>query len=103
MGKYAFRTGRVWCESCRVQRRRFIKYDNGLVCEAWQGDFDEWDNPTDNGELFMPGVRTCGHRDCVNPDHIQGWVVQPKKSGRPAKVVDPDEVFIQELMKGKRG
>lgn len=48
-----------------------IRYGKGEVCLAWRGDFDENDNPVHNGKLFMPGVRSCGHRDCINPDHIQ--------------------------------
>ncbi len=48
-----------------------IRYGKGEVCLAWRGDFDEADNPIHNGKLFMPGVRNCGHRDCINPEHIK--------------------------------
>ena len=102
MQKYAARTGKLWCESCRAPRRRFIKYDTGQVCEAWQGDFDEWDNPVLDGELFLPGIRMCNHRDCVNVEHIQGAVAPPeRKRGRPAKPVDEDALFMKQLLKGK--
>jgi hypothetical protein len=37
----------------------------------WRGDFDLEDNPMVNGGLLLPGVRLCGHRDCVNPHHIE--------------------------------
>jgi hypothetical protein len=53
MQKYFIRTGKLFCSSCRAPRRRFIKYADGSVCEAWQGEFDEWENPTLNGELSV--------------------------------------------------
>jgi hypothetical protein len=24
----------------------------------------------ENGKLYLPGVRTCNHSDCVNPKHV---------------------------------
>jgi hypothetical protein len=48
-----------------------IRYSKNDVCLAWRGDFDENDNPMHDGKLFMPGVRECGHRDCINPEHIK--------------------------------
>lgn len=68
------------------------------MCEAWQGDFDEWENPIKDGELFMPGLRTCNHRDCVSVDHVVGAVVVPAKRGRPAKPVDPDAATVKALI-----
>jgi hypothetical protein len=38
---------------------------------AWRGDFDRDDNPVHNGKIFMAGERRCGHRDCINPEHIE--------------------------------
>lgn len=44
-----------------------------MSCISHQGRYDDNDNPlTDSGELFMPGVRSCGHRDCVNKNHLAG-------------------------------
>ena len=47
-----------------------IKYD-GKVCRPWRGEVDEDFNPIDrNLKLYLPGIRVCGHKDCVNKDHI---------------------------------
>ena len=98
MQKYALRTGRNWCESCRAPRRRFIKYVDGSVCEAWQGDFDELENPVRDGLLVLPGTRTCGHTDCVAVNHVVGAVAKPVKRGRPAKPVDPDAATVKAII-----
>jgi hypothetical protein len=103
MQKYATRTGKVWCESCRTPSRRFIKYADGSVCEAWNGDFDEWDNPMKDGQLYLPGERLCNHRDCVSVDHVQGAVSKPeRKRGRPAKEIDPDVATVKAILEGRR-
>ena len=103
MQKYAARTNKVWCESCRTPRRRFVKYDNGLVCEAWFGEFDATDNPLKDGKLYLPGERICHHSDCVNLDHIVGAVAKPeRKRGRPAKPVDEDIAVVKAILKGRR-
>jgi hypothetical protein len=74
-----------------------------VVCEAWQGDFDDNDNPLLNGLLFMPGTRTCGHRDCINVAHVEGALPPPeRKRGRPAKPIDEDVLFMNELLKRRR-
>jgi len=32
----------------------------------------DWVTPIDeDGAEVMPGKRTCGHKDCVNPDHVE--------------------------------
>jgi hypothetical protein len=58
------------CSDCRVQHLYEIRY-NDIVCRPWRGEVDEDLNPID-GKLrpYLPGVRTCGHRDCVNKEHI---------------------------------
>lgn len=46
-------------------------------CQPHRGFLDDWDNPlTDTGELYLPGNRFCNHRDCVNPEHIEGLTDQ---------------------------
>jgi hypothetical protein len=40
-------------------------------CVPWRGDFDRDDNPIHHGILFLPGKRLCGHRDCVNANHVE--------------------------------
>lgn len=67
------------CSSCRLvlsepnQDGRIRYYDeNGVVviCKTWLGDYDRFDRPMRDGELYKPGVRTCGHSDCVVDGHI---------------------------------
>jgi len=58
------------CSDCRTQHLYEIKYE-GIVCRPWRGEVDEDLNPIDGQlRLYLPGVRTCGHRDCVNKEHI---------------------------------
>ena len=58
------------CSDCRNGMANEIKYD-GKVCRPWRGEVDEDLNPIDrNLKLYLPGIRVCGHKDCVNKDHI---------------------------------
>ena len=58
------------CFDCRANPAYEIKY-NGTICRPWRGEVDEFMNPIDkNLKPYLPGIRTCGHRDCVNKQHI---------------------------------
>ena len=57
------------CVSCRAKPATAIQYGK-LRCLPWSGEFDDWDNPVDGFGFVLPGVRICGHKDCVNPKHI---------------------------------
>lgn len=57
------------CRGCRVKVEHVIRYSD-KTCLAWRGDFDRDDNPIHNGQKFMAGNRSCGHKDCINPEHI---------------------------------
>ena len=59
------------CGDCRARPVKSISYGFGRSCRPWGGEFDEWDNPLLLGVLFLPGVRSCGHRDCVEVSHIE--------------------------------
>lgn len=59
-----------YCSSCIAKPTERITY-SGAYCIAWHGQFDEQDNPVKNNQLYRPGVRTCGHRDCVRVSHIE--------------------------------
>jgi hypothetical protein len=64
------------CADCRNGQANEIKY-NGTVCRPWRGEVDEDFNPIDrNLKPYLPGLRTCGHKDCVNKEHI---VSQPRE------------------------
>ena len=60
------------CVNCRAKKQTIIQY--GLLrCIPHEGQVDSDLNPiTDEGELFLPGVRVCGHKDCVTVTHIVG-------------------------------
>lgn len=63
------RSGFMLCDSCRVRPALSIRYGSAR-CLPWRGDFSLLDEPLLRGVLFLPGVRLCGHRDCVNPNHV---------------------------------
>jgi len=67
--RYWYRTQIKICASCRAQKASKIVTQTG-TCIPWHGDFDDNDNPMQNGRYYMPGIRTCNHRDCVAADHI---------------------------------
>lgn len=44
-----------------------------MDCTPYTGELDDlWRPITETGELYLPGNRLCGHKDCINPDHIEG-------------------------------
>jgi hypothetical protein len=59
------------CPDCRISKPQYqIKYD-GDICQPWRGRVDEDLNPIDEKlRLYLPGVRSCGHKDCVNRQHV---------------------------------
>lgn len=55
-----------------------------IECLAWNGDLDDDWNPIDeNGELFRPGERICGAKDCIDIHHV----ITPKKSATDYKLL----------------
>jgi hypothetical protein len=62
------------CRSCRATKQKIID-TGGLRCQPWQGDYSKEDlvSPMLNGNLYLPGHRVCGKRDCININHIQGY------------------------------
>jgi len=55
------------CPSCRT--RKATKIDE---CIPWQGDFArDFITPIFEGRPVLEGIRSCGHSDCVNPEHIK--------------------------------
>jgi hypothetical protein len=59
----------IYCRSCRAHESA-IDYGHDDPCIPWRGGFDENDNPIKAGQLYLPGVRICNHRDCVQDSHI---------------------------------
>ena len=49
-----------------------------IQCYPHKGEVNELWQPLDElGELFRPGVRLCGYKDCVNTAHIAKPAVTP--------------------------
>ena len=40
------------------------------LTETFKAANDDLEPIDDAGELVLPGVRICGHKDCVNPKHV---------------------------------
>lgn len=59
------------CSDCKAKPVLKVKYGNDY-CEPWHGHYDLEDRPIKDGELYRPGVRKCGHSDCIRPSHIIG-------------------------------
>jgi hypothetical protein len=58
------------CKDCGMKPQNEIK-QNKTICRPWRGEVDQELNPIDErGNLFAPGLRTCGYKDCVNRSHI---------------------------------
>jgi len=67
-----------WCRDCRDDRteiRRDYKWTHPVLgrisCWLWIFEInDDWHPIDDNGELYRPGKRLCGLKDCVRQAHI---------------------------------
>lgn len=66
-----------------------------IFCYPHQGEVDDLFRPLDEaGNLFRPGERVCGHKDCINVKHIEtpkAPELLPTRERRT--VVDDDELF----------
>jgi hypothetical protein len=62
------------CASCRAQRVQTVHTDSGK-CIPWSGHYaaDEITPVDDDGSPVLPGVRSCGHTDCVYVGHVIGY------------------------------
>ena len=44
-----------------------------IICYPYIGELDDlWRPIDDSGQLFLPGERLCGLKDCVNRNHVMG-------------------------------
>lgn len=58
------------CVSCRAKPASVIQY-GGEKCIPWGGEFADDDvTPMLNNEPYLPGERSCGHKDCVATNHV---------------------------------
>ncbi len=61
----------VLCAGCRARSVATVHRAKTGKCLPWRGLYLNEVTPIrDDGALMMPGVRTCGHTDCVNAAHI---------------------------------
>lgn len=74
----------IFCRECRKKEERSIDYGMAEPCIPWNGDFDEDDNPMRYGLAYLPGQRSCNHKDCVQKAHI-------------VKPVDPKELIAEQF------
>lgn len=61
------------CQGAEAPADQLLYYrgSKAIVCMPWQGEYDANDHPIDDlGQLVLPGPRSCGHRDCINPEHV---------------------------------
>ena len=88
------------CKDClSVNPIKHIQYKHPtlgyIFCYPHQGEVDDLFRPLDEaGNLFRPGERICGHKDCINVKHIKSpkaTVATPTRKRRT--VVDDDELF----------
>jgi len=57
--------------SLRIDKRTVHPTLGVLWCVIWKQELNEdWHPIDDEGELFMPGQRICGYKDCVAVTHV---------------------------------
>ena len=65
-----------------------------IECLAWSGDIDENWNPIDeNGELYRPGERICGAKDCIDIHHV----IPPKTRAKVSDKIKVESALGKEL------
>jgi hypothetical protein len=80
-----------WCRDCRDDRteiRRDYAWKHPALgkvhCWLWTGELnDNWQPITEDGELYRPGERLCGLKDCVKQAHI----ITPEKPPTDQKLL----------------
>jgi hypothetical protein len=60
------------CTARPIKNINFIHPILGLIrCIAYDGELDDLWRPINAvGDLYKPGERICGHKDCVNSNHV---------------------------------
>jgi hypothetical protein len=89
-GEKAARRRSPLCESCQAKPATTVITAYGR-CRPHKGPFDADDNPLDDftGELYRPGKRLCGMRDCIELKHIES----PKRPTRVKSVKTTADVI----------
>ena len=86
-----------WCVDCRDNRPQFkseYKWIHPILgriyCLLWLHELDDDWNPIDeHGQLFRPGKRLCGLKDCVRSAHLIPAESDAKVSGKIKSEASP--------------
>ena len=63
------------CQDCKATPQQRIKWLHPILgnieCYPYDGELDELWRPVNAvGDLYRPGERICGYKDCINGRHI---------------------------------
>jgi hypothetical protein len=63
------------CQDCKAVAQRVFAWKHPILgnifCHPYTGEVDELWRPINAvGDLYMPGERLCGFKDCVNRNHV---------------------------------
>jgi hypothetical protein len=63
------------CADCKMTPRNSIRNQHpslgNLICLPHQGEVNEhWQPLDESGQLYRPGLRICGYKDCIALKHI---------------------------------
>ena len=63
------------CQDCKATPKQRIKWLHPILgnieCYPFDGELDELWRPVNAvGDLYRPGERICGYKDCINGRHI---------------------------------
>ena len=75
--KAKFRNKPDWdhCQDCKATPKQKLVVNHPILgkieCIPYTGELDELWRPINAvGDLYKPGERLCGHKDCINSNHI---------------------------------
>lgn len=69
------------CQDCKATPKQKLVVNHPILgkieCIPYTGELDELWRPINAvGDLYKPGERLCGHKDCINSNHI---ITPPKR------------------------
>jgi len=72
------------CRDCTAKPAKSVRLLHAVLgqisCYPYIGELDDLWRPIDDaGELYLPGERMCGLKDCVNRTHIVGQTHHRRK------------------------
>lgn len=65
-----------------------------IECLAWNGELDDdWRPIDENGDLYRPGERICGAKDCVSLHHV----IAPATDAKVSDKIKVESALAKEL------